>query len=441
MSKQSRTPRFVSLVLFLSLLSLCTVQCGAEDAPARPEVAPATVHWVTWDTTSQAEATLVEQFRESYPHVEFKRDSLNSNWQTLLSQSPLPDLVNMDADYEFEMLIRQNRVADLTELWDEAGLLEQVPASLQKLTEQDGKQFYVPFGFGWVGVYYNKGVFAQYNLQPPQTWDEFIAICDTLRANGETPLSIGGSEPWSSYGWFEYMNLRLNGPQFHRDLLRGKEHYDDARVRAVMEQWKLLFDNAYYVENPQLMGGLNAVAALMRNEKARTLTREKAVMVLSDAYNVSQLPTLFLDELAFFRFPTMDANVPAAEAVDLFGYLVPVGADHTPQALAFLAHLSTPAAQAIVAQEGLFSSVTYAPARADVDLEQLRFDQRQALELLQATDEAVPQMWLALPDEVWGMMTYEFSRFVREPHDIEIFMQRLEEIRQKAVASGKLSGE
>jgi ABC-type glycerol-3-phosphate transport system substrate-binding protein len=121
----------------------------------------------------------------------------------------------------------------------------------------------------------NKQVFADYNLQPPQTWDEFITICETLRANGETPLAISGNEPWASYVWFEYLNLRLNGPAFHRGLLTGKEHFDNARVRTVLETWRSLFTNGYYVEKPQALGSLNAVAALVRNERAKVLTREK----------------------------------------------------------------------------------------------------------------------------------------------------------------------
>jgi len=442
MHHQQRPPRLVWPWLLLTLVGFLTVQCGPGEEPARPpEVAAATIRWATWDISSQAEQTLVKQFREQYPQVEFKRIDLDMGWQALMRDTPPPDLVNMDADYEFGEAMRQNQVADLTELWDQSGLLEQVPASLQRLTERDGKQFYVPFGFGWVGIYYNKQIFADYGLQPPQSWEEFITICETLHANGETPLAISGSEPWTSYAWFEYLNLRLNGPQFHRDLLSGKERYDDARVRAVLEQWKQLFDNGYFVEDAQTLGGLNALMALVRNERAKALTRTKAVMTLSDAYNVSQIPALFLNELDFFRFPVLDSSLPAAEAVSPFGYVVPLGAEHIPQALAFLTHLSTPAAQGIIAQEGLFSSVTYAPARVDVDPARLRFDQQKALDLIKNTDEVVPQMWMALPDQVWGMMTFEFGRFIREPHDIDIFTQKLEEMRQKAVASGNLPGE
>ncbi|MEZ4615431.1 MAG: hypothetical protein R2867_07940 [Caldilineaceae bacterium] len=165
------------------------------------------------------------------------------------------------------------------------------------------------------------------------------------------------------------------------------------------------------------------------------------MMALTETYNSSQLPQLFLDELGFFRFPIVNPDIPVAEVVYPFGYGVPIGADHIPQAMAFLTYLSTPEAQVIIAQEGIFSGVTYAPVRRDVDVSLLRTDQQQALAMLDETAVVVPHMWLALPGTVWGGMEYEFTRFVRAPHDVDIFMQQAEEARQRGVASGQLTQE
>lgn len=429
-------------MLFLVVMLCLTASCGPEAAAPRPaDLGAATIRWRTWEPTTQVEKLLIEQFQASYPQVTFDRRGIEEPIGNILQEMPLPDLVNIDAGADYTAMIRQNRIADVTEVWTASGLQEQVPASLQRLSERDGKQFYVPYGFGWVGIYYNKQTFADYGLQPPDTWAQFIQICDTLLANGETPLALAGNEPWVTYLWFEYLNLRLNGPTFHRGLLTGKEHFADPRVYAVLETWKSLFDRGYFIAKPQLMGSLAMMAALVRNERAQSLTREKAVMVLADTYNSSQLPPVFMAELDFFPFPVMDATVPRVEVVYPFGYAVPIGADHIPQAMAFLAHLSTPAAQALVAQEGIFAGTAYAPARADIDPAQLRPDQQQALALLAESDAVIPHMWLALPGGVWGMMTYEFTRFVSKPHDVQIFIEKLDAIQQKAVANGQLSGE
>ena len=153
--------RSILIVILLCSL-LLTTHCGPARDQQRPaEVDAATVRWRTWEVTSQAEQTLVEQFQETYPQVAFERKSMDGSLADALAETPSPDLFNTDAGQEFHALIRQNRVADVTEIWSQNGLLEQVPMSLQQLTERDGKQFYVPFGFGWVGIYYNKRIAAK----------------------------------------------------------------------------------------------------------------------------------------------------------------------------------------------------------------------------------------------------------------------------------------
>ena len=72
----------------------------------------------------------------------------------------------------------------------------------------------------------------------------------------------------------------------------------------------------------------------------------------------------------------MDSSVPVAEVVEPFGYAVPVGAEHLPSTLAFLEYVSSRQAQLTAAQVPMFQSIRYAPARSDVDSEQLSADQR-----------------------------------------------------------------
>ncbi len=432
--------RQLTLFVLLLLVSTFTLSCGPEEQSSRPaDLGAATVRWATWDRSSAAEIFLIDQFREQYPQIEFQREELDGPTLNLLESNP-PDLLNMDIGNEFQLAVQQSQLADLTELWQQTGLAEQVPATLRSLSERDGKQYYVPFGFGWVGFYYNKQIFADYGLQPPQTWEEFIQICETLALNGETPLAIAGAEPWSSYEWFEYLDLRLNGPAFHRGLMSGRESFEDARVRNVVEQWKSLFDLGYFAEESKLLQGLTMLTTIVRSENKAMVTRVDAVMALSDAFTASQLPAPFMQQLGYFRFPIIDPSLPVAETINAFGYVIPVGANNPSHAIAFLTELSSAKSQLVVAQQGLFSSVTYAPARMDVDATGMRFDQVGALESIKQANETVPYMWLTLPRETWGMMTYYFTRFVGD-RDVDTFITKLEAARQTGLKKGVLSGE
>ena len=76
----------------------------------------------------------------------------------------------------------------------------------------------------------------------------------------------------------------------------------------------------------------------------------------------------------------------------------------------------------------------------DVDPTGLRFDERGAMELVKAADEVVPFMWLALPDETWGGMSYHFDRFVCE-RNVDAFVGKLEEAMQRGVKQGLFATE
>lgn len=47
------------------------------------------------------------------------------------------------------------------------------------------------------GVFYNKDVFEANNIEIPQTWDELLQACETLKAAGIVPVYYSGKDAWS----------------------------------------------------------------------------------------------------------------------------------------------------------------------------------------------------------------------------------------------------
>ena len=44
--------------------------------------------------------------------------------------------------------------------------------------------------------------------------------------------------PWVASAWFDYLNIRINGAPFHRQLLAGEGRFDDPKVKAVFTKWR-----------------------------------------------------------------------------------------------------------------------------------------------------------------------------------------------------------
>jgi raffinose/stachyose/melibiose transport system substrate-binding protein len=60
----------------------------------------------------------------------------------------------------------------------------------------DGRFFAVPFAAVSHAVYYNKTIFNKEGLSVPQTWEDFLALCQTLASKGYTPLANGLGDEW-----------------------------------------------------------------------------------------------------------------------------------------------------------------------------------------------------------------------------------------------------
>jgi hypothetical protein len=131
-----------------------------------------------------------------------------------------------------------------------------------------------------------------------------------------------------------------------------------------------------------------------------------------------------------------------AEVIEPFGYVVPMGAEHLPAAMTFLEYLGSAEAQGFLAQHHMFQTIQYAPARADVSAERMTAQQRDILALLNEADDTVVSLFYALPRaQFFGSVSYEFTRFVREPHDVDHFIQTLQEMQQEMVDQGLLYAE
>lgn len=430
------------LYLCLLLTPLLLTQCGGEATPepvAKEPVKLTLVSFEIGDAWRAAEEYAIEQFRTREPNITFDRQQFNQAPQSYLTLAPPPDVMTSGAYSFLTQAAKQNLVLDLSELWAETGLRDAFPAGFQALSAYEGKQYYLPVGYAWTAIYYNRAIFEQYGLQPPTTWDEFIAVCDTLLAKGETPLALAGQDTWLTMLWFDYLDLRLNGAAFHRALLQGQLPYNDSRVLAVVEQWSSLLRNGYVVERPEQFNDLASLMTLIRNDNGM-LREQKAVMTLVSPFWMTQLPTKFHEELAFFRFPTMDPATPGAEVVTTLGYMAPSNGQHRAETLAFLTYIGSKEGQTTITQQ-LGKGTIWAPARADIDTALLSPALQQGKELVRDMPDLVSPFMLTLPTEMWPLVEQAVDRFLRNPDQVDEFVNALEEIRQQALDEGWLQAQ
>nr|WP_279579516.1 ABC transporter substrate-binding protein [Fodinicola feengrottensis] len=169
-------------------------------------------------------------------------ESFRAQLPTYLNSGNPPDVLTWYAGSVARDYAKKGFLLDVSDLWKGNGPLANYSPALRELSSAaDGKQIFVPTSYYWWGIFYRKSAFAKWGVRPATSWTEFIALCHTLKSKGVNPLTMGtGSTPWVASGWFDYLNLRVNGATFHRDLLAGKHSFDGPEVRKVMDYYKQL---------------------------------------------------------------------------------------------------------------------------------------------------------------------------------------------------------
>lgn len=81
-------------------------------------------------------------------------------------------------------------------------------------------------------IWYNSSSLRDAGVDPPSTWDEFLAGARTLAAAGIPPVSIAGGDGWPLTDWFENVYLRLAGPERYDRLASHDIPWTDESVKA-----------------------------------------------------------------------------------------------------------------------------------------------------------------------------------------------------------------
>ena len=55
----------------------------------------------------------------------------------------------------------------------------------------------VPYVANAAGILYNRDMFEEHGWKIPETWDELLALCDEIKAEGILPFYMGYKDTWT----------------------------------------------------------------------------------------------------------------------------------------------------------------------------------------------------------------------------------------------------
>ncbi|EJK81413.1 ABC transporter substrate-binding protein [Rhizobium sp. AP16] len=243
-----------------------------------------------------------------------------------------PDVCFWFSGNRMRAFVKRGLFDDISDLFEKEKYKDVLGATAGSVTV-DGKQYGLPTGGTLWGMFYRKDVFAQLGATAPANWDDFLAFGAKCKGANLTPIAMGTKELWPAAGWFDQMNLRINGLDKHMALMNGEMSYLDPALKPVFDQWETLIKQGFFTPDNTSFGWQEAGALL---------AQKKAGMMNLGAFVRYAFPKEDLDQLAFAPFPSIDPKVGRFEEFSLNSVHIPANAKNKQGAREFLAYFYRP---------------------------------------------------------------------------------------------------
>lgn len=228
-------------LLLISVMVIPAVWAGA--AKSRLEI----FSWWTAGGEAEGLAGMFGVYRKLYPNVEIVNATVAGGagtnakavLATRLTGGDPPDSFQVHAGLEVQKYDPPKYLEPLDSLFTSEGWTKVFPGGLLTLLRYQTHYWSVPVNIHRANVmWYSKKVFADNNLTPPKTFEEWFKAADALKAKGIVPFVLGDKEGWEAGHAFEAVLIGTLGADGYRGLWTGKTSWTDAKVTQALNTFK-----------------------------------------------------------------------------------------------------------------------------------------------------------------------------------------------------------
>lgn len=210
-----------------------------------------------------------------------------------------PDVIGIGGDADYASFTDSNILADVSD----CPTMEEVNPAYRDILESvtyvpmDGV-FGVPYVANAAGMLYNVDMFEEKGWEIPTTWDELIALCDEIKAEGEVlPFYLGYLDTWTILSPWNSITTNLVPSDLARQVNAGTAKFSDY-YREPAEMMLQMLD--YAEEGP---------FAYSYNDACTAFARGQAAMYPCGSFAVPQILSVN-PEMNIGMFPMPSAKNP-----------------------------------------------------------------------------------------------------------------------------------
>ena len=335
--------KFLSVVALLFLVSLNAHASSIEDSQrnqSQKKIKPYQLTVAMMPSSGVQRSAYYKMLSafESYSqdvevHIRaYEHESYKENIEQYLAGSPgAGEVFFWFGGNRLQSLIQKNLIADLTAFWQKEQWSERYTAAAISAVSRNDQIHAIPLNYYQWGIYYRKSMFEQHNLAPPSEWKDLLHACKVLAKHGTPMFAIGSKSPWAVASWFDYLNLRLNGLEAHREITSGRASYSTVKVQNVFKYWQQAIDAGCFIDGRQNLSWKEALPLMYY---------KKAAAVLMGNFFVSNVPDTVKEDLVFSPFPVIDKQIPLYEDAPVDVLVVAKSAMNNPAVKKLLAYVS-----------------------------------------------------------------------------------------------------
>ena len=262
--------------------------------------------------TDIMENYIKKNMEKELPNVEIEWEGtgdLTNLLKTYSATGDLPDIWYSDAGSATAIINAGNQL-NLADYISADGFLDNYE-NPDALYYSDGGIYAVSSGidaFYTPVVYYNKEIFAQYDLEEPQTYEELLEVSRTLIDNGITPMSIAGATGWSVRNFLFYTILMNEDPEAAQALLGNEIDFKDERVIGALKKIEEMLNMGCFPEG---------VANIDFSTHVALYTEGKAAMIATMSWVQADLEAA--QDTGLFLWPSSNPEIGTGKAIQIWG--------------------------------------------------------------------------------------------------------------------------
>lgn len=333
MSTKSRIARTLAV---LAGASLAMTACGGgTDNPQAAQESSTLTYWSMWkegepqqkviagaitDFEKETGATVKVQW-QGRSNVQKLVPALNTNNVPDIVDGPYAKLAPVIGDTGQALALTDAYAAEV----DGKKVSELIPAKyveVSNIKDADGKPWMLPYSLSSDGIWYDAAKHPGLETTPPASWDDFIKVLDTFKAEGKVPLAADGDIAGYNSMWFTTALVRTDGTGAFAKVAEDKsgEAWDAPSVLAAAKKVEQLAQGDYLVK------GYNASKWPAQQQ---VWANGGAELLLNGSWIPTETSTYAAEGFKFsaFPFPPVSGQ-PKTVRADFVGWAIPKKAEN-----------------------------------------------------------------------------------------------------------------